>query len=63
MEPRIQYAQTANGVSIAFWILGEGMPVMGMWASPASHIQLEWQVSDWRPQDERLLCRSKGRHP
>jgi len=24
MEPRIQYAQTADGVSIAFWTLGEG---------------------------------------
>ena len=23
MEPRIQYAQTADGVSIAFWTLGE----------------------------------------
>jgi hypothetical protein len=49
MEPRIQYAQTADGVSITFWTLGDGMPVVGMWASPASHIQLEWQVSDWRP--------------
>ena len=26
MEPRIQYAQTKDGVSIAFWTLGEGMP-------------------------------------
>jgi hypothetical protein len=25
MEPRIQYAQTADGLSIAFWMLGEGM--------------------------------------
>jgi len=25
MEPRIQYAQTADGVSIAFYTLGEGM--------------------------------------
>ncbi len=24
MEPRIQYAQTADGVSIAFWTLGGG---------------------------------------
>ncbi len=23
MEPRIRYAQTADGVSIAFWTLGE----------------------------------------
>jgi len=27
MEPRIQYAQTADGVSIAFYTLGDGMPV------------------------------------
>ncbi len=26
MEPRIQYAQTKDGVSIAFSTLGEGMP-------------------------------------
>jgi hypothetical protein len=25
MEPRIQYAKTADGMSIAFWTLGEGM--------------------------------------
>jgi hypothetical protein len=24
MEARIQYAQTADGVSVAFWTLGEG---------------------------------------
>ena len=25
MEPRIQYAKTSDGVSIAFWTLGEGL--------------------------------------
>jgi hypothetical protein len=29
MEPRIQYAQTKDGVSIAFWTLGEGTPLRG----------------------------------
>ena len=28
MEPRIQYAQTKDGVSIAFSTLGEGMPLV-----------------------------------
>ena len=28
MEPRIQYAKTKDGVSIAFWTLGQGMPVV-----------------------------------
>ena len=30
MEPRIQYAKTAGGVSIAVWALGEGLPVVQM---------------------------------
>jgi hypothetical protein len=38
MEPRIQYAQTAEGVSIAFRTLGEGMPLMHMPPIPGSHI-------------------------
>ncbi len=28
MEPRIQYAKTSDGVSIAFWTMGEGMPLV-----------------------------------
>jgi class 3 adenylate cyclase len=43
MEPRIQYAKTADGVSIAFWTLGEGTPHVEMPNLPYSHIQLEWQ--------------------
>ncbi len=27
MEPRIQYAHTKDGVSIAYWTLGEGVPM------------------------------------
>ena len=29
MEPRIQYAKTADGVSIAFWILGRRLEERG----------------------------------
>jgi class 3 adenylate cyclase len=54
MEPRIQYAQTKDGVSIAFWTLGEGMPLVHMPNFPFSHIQLEWQVPEWRRWYERL---------
>jgi pimeloyl-ACP methyl ester carboxylesterase len=53
MEPRIQYAKTADGVSIAFWTLGEGMPYL-MPNVPFSHIQLEWQMPGWRRWYERL---------
>ncbi len=29
MEPRIQYAQTEDGVNIAYWTLVEFMPALG----------------------------------
>ena len=37
MEPRIQYAQTADGVSIAYWTLGDGKPPVSMPAGLAGH--------------------------
>ncbi len=43
MEPRIQYAKTTDGVSIAFWTLGEGPPLVHMPVITLSHIHLEWQ--------------------
>jgi len=54
MEPRIQYAQTADGVSIAFWALGEGMAFVEMPTIPVSHIQMEWQFPEWRRWYESL---------
>jgi class 3 adenylate cyclase len=66
MEPRIQYARTADGVSIAFWTLGEGTPIVLMPNLPYSHIQLEWQDLGFRRWYERLgekrkLVRYDGR--
>src|SRR3990172_8410360 len=54
MEPRIHYAKTSDGVSIAFWTLGEGMPVVLMAEPGLSHIQVEWQISPLRRWYERL---------
>lgn len=34
MEPSIQYAKTSDGVSIAFWTLGEGNPFVHMPSAP-----------------------------
>jgi len=59
MEPRIQYAQTADGVSIAFWTLGEGTPFVYMPSLPFCHVQLEWQYPPWRDWYERLAERRK----
>jgi class 3 adenylate cyclase len=54
MEPRIQYAQTADGVSVAFWTQGEGTPFVEMPPTPFSHLQLEWQIPEFRRWFERL---------
>lgn len=55
MEPRIQYARTSDGLSIAHWSLGDGTTiVMPPPAMPWSHVELEWQVPDWRHLYEHL---------
>ena len=65
MEPRIQYAKTADGVSIAFWTLGEGPALVHM-PLQFSHAQLEWRFPEYRDWYERLaqgrmLIRYDGR--
>jgi class 3 adenylate cyclase len=59
MEPRIQYTHTADGVSIAFWTLGEGTPHVLMPWLPWSHIQVEWQIPGCRRWNERLAEKRK----
>jgi class 3 adenylate cyclase/DNA-binding CsgD family transcriptional regulator len=59
MEPHIQYTHTADGVNIAFWTLGEGMPDVLMPNLPWSHIQLEWQMPEARRWYERLAEKRK----
>jgi class 3 adenylate cyclase len=54
MQPRIQYAKTADGVSIAFCTVGEGMPLVHMPFIPFSHMQLEWQLPELRTWHDRL---------
>ncbi len=53
MEPRIRYATTADGVSIAFWTLGEGEPLVYMAGGPWSHIESLY-VPECRRWYERL---------
>ena len=54
MEPRIQYAQTSDGVSIAYWTLGEGMPLVHLSWMPYSHVEMEWQDPENRRWYEAL---------
>ena len=48
MAPRIQYAKTEDGVSIAYWTLGEGEPIVYLPWFPFGHIELEWQNLEHR---------------
>ncbi len=66
MEPRIQYAKTSDGVSIAFWTLGEGLPLVHLPDLPLSNVQMEWEYPKYRSLYERLaekrmLVRYDGR--
>jgi class 3 adenylate cyclase len=57
MEPRIQYAKTSDGVSIAFSAMGTGMPFVEMPAAPWTHVQAALQIPGWRSWIERLAHR------
>ena len=46
MEPRIQYAQTSDGVSIAYWTFGEGTPLIQMPAGSYTMSQRAWQYPE-----------------
>jgi pimeloyl-ACP methyl ester carboxylesterase len=48
MEPRIQYAKTKDGVKIAFYVWGRGLPFVHMPAIPFSHVHLDWQLPQYR---------------
>ena len=55
MDPRIQYATTSDGISIALWSIGEGLAIVNPPpALPWSHIELEWQIPEWRHWYEHL---------
>ncbi len=48
MLPRIQYAQTSDQVSIAFWAMGDGVPIVLMYPPGFSNIQFEWDIPEFR---------------
>ena len=66
MEPRIQYAQTEDGLNIADYVIGDGEPLVLASGGRMSHIQLEWQVLQKRDfhsalAEGRSLVRYDGR--
>jgi len=54
MEPQIQYSTTTDGVSIAYWMMGEGEPLVEIAPLPWSNIEREWH---W--EYHRLLSRQR----
>ena len=44
MEPRIQYCTTSDGVSLAYWTVGDGRPIIAMPVPGFSHAELSWQM-------------------
>ena len=42
--PHVQYVSTADGVSIAFYTMGEGPPVLSLML-PFSHLEAEWRTA------------------
>ncbi len=57
MEPRIQYAKTADGVNIAFWTMGEGPPLVIPANISAGHLQMELEMPPFRTVYARLAER------
>ena len=43
-QPRIQYAKTSEGVSIAYADMGEGAPIVWLSPPPFCHVQLDWEI-------------------
>ena len=67
IEPQIRYAQTVDGVSIAFWTLGEGRPVFMNSPLTFSHSGLEVQIPRiaamyWRVAADAMLVRWDNRN-
>jgi len=56
MDPKIRYAKSADGTSIAYWAIGEGRPLVYMPAMPWCHIEREWAIPEWRRRYERLAA-------
>lgn len=48
MEPSIQYATTSDGVSIAYYALGSGPPLISLSPFLAHQIDIEWRIPAYR---------------
>ena len=42
-EPEIRYTRTSDGVDIAYWVIGEGSPLIEVRGHQTGHIAVEWR--------------------
>ena len=56
MEPRIRYAKTSDGLSIAYYAMGSGPVVIDLGPPPASHLRMELQIPEVRSWYERFAA-------
>jgi class 3 adenylate cyclase len=56
MNPRVRYTKASDGTHIAYWEAGEGPPLVYMPPVPFSHIQMEWDMPEYRRWYERLMA-------
>jgi class 3 adenylate cyclase len=54
MPYSVQYATTSDGVSIAHWAMGEGIPLVVPPVLSTSHLEMEWQIVSRRAAYEDL---------
>jgi class 3 adenylate cyclase len=48
VEPQIRYARTRDGVSIAWYAVGQGLPLLWTTSGPYTNIQREWEIPETR---------------
>jgi pimeloyl-ACP methyl ester carboxylesterase len=54
MKPSIQYAKTSDGVNIAYYVMGNGAPLVSL--TPGSHLDRQWQYPEQRAWFTRLAA-------
>ena len=53
-EPRVRYATTTDGASIAYMTLGEGPSIVAIMPFPWTHLEAAWQLPEIRAWHQRL---------
>src|SRR5690349_5027170 len=51
-QPQIRYTKTSDGVSIAYYAMGRGLPLVYMPPMPFTHLELEMKVDELREAHE-----------